>query len=187
MRSLAIAFVIVLAAVVAKAQSAATPATAPTSVPTVVFVNQDTLLANYAYFKAEQIKMQALSQKAQTEIQTKGQAFQKEVAAYQKGANALRPAQKAATEKKLAKEQQDLQELQQNTAKQLQEIEASENATLYNKIADYLKTFTKTKGYKIVLTYSKSSPSMLYGDDSLDITKEVLAGLNDEYTKGGGK
>jgi outer membrane protein len=187
MRSLAIALVIVLAAVAAKAQNAAAPATTPASAPTVVFVNQDTLLANYAYFKAVQTKMQALSQKAQTEIQTKGQAFQKEVAAYQKSANALRPAQKAATEKKLAKEQQDLQALQQNTAKQLQEIEASENTTLYNKIADYLKTYTKTKGYKIVLTYSKSSPSMLYGDDSLDITKDVLAGLNDEYTKGGGK
>ena len=187
MRLLAIAFVIVLTSIAAKAQNAAARTSAPASVPTIVFVNQDTLLANYNYFKAVQTKMQALSQKAQSEIQTKGQAFQKEVADYQKSANALRPAQKAATEKKLAKEQQTLQDLQQNTAKQLQEIEAGENTTLYNKIADYLKTYTKTKGYKIVLTYSKSNPSMLYGDDSLDITKEVVAGLNDEYAKAGGK
>ena len=187
MRLLAIAFVIVLASVAAKAQNAATPVTAPASVPTIVFVNQDTLLANYAYFKTVQTKMQTLSQKAQTEIQTKGQAFQKEVADYQKNANNLKPTQKAATEKKLAKEQQTLQDMQQNTAKQLQEIEASENTTLYNRIADYLKTYAKAKGYKLVLTYSKSNPSMLYGDESLDVTKEVVAGLNDEYAKAGGK
>src|SRR6185312_10280435 len=128
-----------------------------------------------------------LTQKAQAEIATKGQAFQKEVAAYQKSANALKPAQKAATEKKLAKEQQTLQDLQQNTGKQLQEIEASENTTLYDRIATYLKSYDKTEGYKMVLTYSKTSPSMLYGDESLDVTKEVVAGLNDEYAKAGGK
>jgi len=69
----------------------------------------------------------------------------------------------------------------------LQEIEAGENTTLYNKIADFLKTYTKAKGYKMVLTYSKTNASMLYGDESLDVTKDVVAGLNDEYAKAGGK
>ncbi|MGZ3778390.1 MAG: OmpH family outer membrane protein [Mucilaginibacter sp.] len=153
-------------------------------VPAIAFVNQDTLLNNYDYFKAVKLKMQTLTQKAQDEITAKGQAFQKEVAAYQKNVNLLKPAQKAATEKKLAAEQQQLQNLQQNTGKQLQDIEASENATLYDKIAAFLKTYSKAKGYKIILTYSKSSPSMLYGDDSLDITKDVLVGLNAEYKAG---
>jgi outer membrane protein len=147
-------------------------------------VNQDTLLSNYDYFKAVKLKMQTLSQKAQDEITAKGQAFQKEVAAYQKKVNSLTPVQKAATEKKLAAQQQTLQSLSQNTGKQLQDIEASENATLYDKIAAFLKTYSKAKGYKLVLTYSKSNPSMLYGDDSLDITKDVLVGLNADYKAG---
>ena len=184
MRSLAIATIIILATFAANAQNAATPVS---TAPAVVFVNSDSLLNNYAYFKAVKIKLQTLTQKAQDEITLKGQTFQKKVANYQKTANALTPAQKAATEKKLAAEQQNLQELQQNTGKQLQEIETAENTTLYEKIAAYLKGYTKEKGYKIVLTYTKSSPSMLYGDDSLDVTKEVVAGLNDEYTKSGGK
>ncbi len=184
MRLLAIAFLIVLTSFTVRAQS--TP-TAPTATPTVVFVNSDSLLNNYAYFKAVKLKLQTLTQKAQDEITVKGQAFQKKVANYQKTANALTPVQKAATEKKLATEQQTLQELQQNTGKQLQEIESAENTTLYEKIAVFLKGYTREKGYKIVLTYSKSSPSMLYGDDSLDVTKDVVAGLNDEYTKSGGK
>ena len=129
------------------------------------------------------MKLQDLSQKAQAEIAAKGQAFQKEVAAYQKRASSLTPVQKAATEKRLAKKQQDLQVLGQNTSQQLQDQGAEENSKLYDRIAAYLKTYTKQKGYKIVLTYSKANPSMLYGDESLDVTKEVLTGLNEEYKK----
>lgn len=181
MKRLIITLLVIAVAFAAKAQ-VVKPDTAPVSA--VVFVNQDSLLNNYEYFKVIKTKMQTLSQKAQDEIVAKGQAFQKEVAAYQKSANALKPAQKAATEKKLAAEQQHLQELQQNTGKQLQDIENSENATLYDKVAAYLKTYAKAKGYKIILTYSKSNPSMLYGDDSLDVTKDVVAGLNAEYKAG---
>jgi len=181
MKHLIIACLMVSGAFAANAQ-AAKPDTS--HVPAIVYVNQDTLLNNYDYFKAVKVKMQNLAQKAQDEITAKGQAFQKKVAAYQKSVNLLKPAQKAATEKKLAAEQQQLQNLQQNTGKQLQDIEASENATLYDKIAAFLKGYCKAKGYKIILTYSKSNPSMLYGDESLDITKDVLVGLNTDYKAG---
>ncbi|HEY4196107.1 MAG TPA: OmpH family outer membrane protein [Mucilaginibacter sp.] len=188
MRSFIITVSIILTAFAASAQTAptASPAvktddTKPAN--TIVFVNSDTLLTNYDYYKAVKIKLQTLSQQAQTELAAKGTAFQKKVAAYQKSASSLTPMQKAATEKRLAKEQQDLQTLGQSTSQQLQEEEANQNTKLYDRIAAYLKNYTKLKGYKIVLTYSRANPSMLYGDDSLDITKEVLAGLNDDYKK----
>ena len=184
MRKLILICSILLGAATANAQ------TVPVATPTVgnagnttVFINSDTLLNNYDYYKAVKVKLQSLTQKAQVEIAAKGQAFQKEVAAYQKSANSLNLAQRTATEKRLQKKQQDLQELSQGTAKQLQDEEAEQNAKLYDRIAVFLKSYSKTKGYKIVLTYSKSNPSMLYGDDSLDVTKDVLTGLNDEYKK----
>jgi outer membrane protein len=182
MRTLAFTFLIILAAFTVKAQT--TPAANPPSqAPAVVFVNSDSLTNNYEYFKAVRLKLQNLSLSAQNEIAAKGQAFQKEVAAYQKTASSLTPMQKAATEKRLQKKQQDLEALNQNTAKQLQDESAEQNVKLYQKIAAFLKNYTKEKGYKIVLTYSATNPNMLYGDDSLDVTKDVLAGLNDAYKK----
>lgn len=186
MRLLIITLCIVLATVAANAQTspaAAPPVKADDSKGGIVFVNSDTLLNNYDYYKAVKAKLQNLSQQAQAEIAAKGQAFQKEVAAYQKGASALNLAQRTATEKRLAAKQQSLQALSQNTATQLQEEQENQNSKLYDKLAAYLKTYCKTKGYKLVLTYSKASPSMLYGDDSLDVTKDVLVGLNQEYKK----
>jgi len=170
-------------AAMAQTQPAATTPAKTDDTRSIVFVNSDSLVNNYEYYKAVKLKLQDLSQRAQAEIAAKGQAFQKEVATYQKTASSLTPMQKATTEKRLAKKQQDLEALNQATGQQLQNQSAEENLKLYDHIADYLKTYTKTKGYKIVLTYSKTNPSMLYGDESLDVTKEVVAGLNDEYKK----
>ena len=186
MRSLIITLSIILATVAANAQTAPSttaPAQSADNKGGIVYINSDTLLSKYAYYAAIKVKLQALSQGAQTELAAKGQAFQKEVAAYQKSANALNLAQRTATEIRLQKKQQDLQELSQNTAKQLQDEQEAQNSKLYDKLAAYLKTYCKTKGYKIVLTYSKANPAMLYGDESLDVTNDVLVGLNDEYKK----
>jgi len=186
MRSLIITISIILTAAAAHAQTApaaTAPAQGTDNKGAIVYINSDSLLSKYAYYAAVKAKLQSLSQSAQTEIATKGQAFQKEVAAYQKGASSLNLAQRTATEKRLAKKQQDLQALNQNTAAQLQEEQESQNSKLYDKIAAYLKTYCKAKGYKIVLTYSKANPAMLYGDESLDVTQDVLTGLNEEYKK----
>ncbi|MBS1521593.1 MAG: OmpH family outer membrane protein [Bacteroidetes bacterium] len=186
MRSLIITLSIIIATATANAQTApatTAPAQSADNKGGIVYINSDTLLSKYAYYAAIKTKMQTLSQSAQTELAAKGQAFQKKVAAYQKSVNSLNLAQRTATEKRLQKEQQDLQELSQNTAKQLQDEQEAQNSKLYDKLAAYLKTYCKTKGYKIVLTYSKANPAMLYGDDSLDVTNDVLVGLNDEYKK----
>lgn len=149
----------------------------------VVYVNSDSLLTNYEYFKAVQKTFEEKSKKAQADLQAKGAAFQREVAAYQQNAGSLSADQRATTEERLARKQQELATYNQNAGNALANEEAAENEKLYNKVADFLKVHAKEKGYKLVLTYSKSNPAVLYADESLDVTKDVLAGLNAEYNK----
>jgi len=164
------------------------PKSATTTAPAkntelIVYVNSDSLLNNYEYFKTIKDKFQAKSKKAQTDLTAKGTAFQREVAAYQQNAANLSAEQRAATEERLARKQQELQTFNQNAGNALANEEAAENEKLYNKVADFLKKHAKTKGYKLVLTYSKSNPTVLFADESLDVTKEVVAGLNEEFKK----
>ena len=135
-------------------------------------MNSDSLLNNYEYFKEVKDKFQEKSKKAQSDLTAKGTAFQREVADYQKN-----------TEERLARKQQELATYNQNAGNALANEEAVENEKLYNKVAEFLKQYAKSKGYKIVLTYSKSNPSVLYADESLDVTKAVVEGLNAEYRK----
>lgn len=159
-----------------------TPSSASAS-ESIVYVNSDSLLNNYEYFKEVKDKFQEKSKKAQSDLTAKGTAFQREVADYQKNAGTLSADQRANTEERLARKQQELATYNQNAGNALANEEAVENEKLYNKVAEFLKIYAKSKGYKIVLTYSKSNPTVLYADESLDVTKAVVEGLNAEYKK----
>jgi outer membrane protein len=183
-----IAAILILSAVVVSCNKEQSKSTGSDSAPAgvsqeIVYVNSDSLLTNYDYYKDVRDKFQEKSKKAQADLTAKGTAFQREVAAYQQGAAGLSAEQRANTEERLARKQQELATYNQNAGNALANEEATENDKLYNKVSDYLKVYAKSKGYKIVLTYSKSNPAVLYADESLDVTKAVVNGLNAEYKK----
>lgn len=149
----------------------------------IVYVNSDSLLSKYDYFKDMSSRLEEKGKRAQVDVASKGQAFQREVAEYQKGAAALSADQRAATEQRLARKQQELQTYNQNASAQIQQEQGAENTKLYDKIADFLKGYAKEKGYKLILTYSKANPTVLFGDESLNVTGDVVKILNDNYKK----
>jgi len=168
-------------------KATATPAAASSSAGTakseIVYINQDTLLTKYSYVKDMTARMEAKGKAAQADLQSKGQAFQREVAEYQKNQATMAADARQATEQKLSRKQQELQAYQQNAGAQVQNDQGAEQAKLYEKISEFVKQYAKDKGYKMVLTYQKGNANMLYGDASLDITTDVVKGLNDAYTK----
>ena len=149
----------------------------------IVYVNSDSLLTKYEYFKDLKVKFEGKTKNAQADMQAKGQAFQREVAQYQQSAQTLSSDQRKSTEERLARKQQELQTYQQNAGGALQNEQAVENEKLYDKVAAYLKVYAKEKGFKMVLTYSKGNSAILFADESLDVTSEVIKGLNAEYSK----
>ncbi len=167
-----------------KTDASATKTTATVSADDkIVYVNSDSLLAKYEYAKDIKSKMEAKGKAAESDLAAKAQAFQREVQQYQGQANTLPADQRAATEQRLQRKDQELKAYQQNAGAALQNENAKEQEALYNKIADYLKTYSKTKGYKMVLTYAKGNSAILFADETLDVTTPVLAGLNEAYLK----
>ena len=183
----AVALVSVMASCQNKDKTAATGTAEKTTTATVknnepiVYVNSDSLLTKYEYFKDLKVKLDAKSKAAQTDLGAKQQAFQREVAQYQQQQNTLPADQRASTEERLSRKQQELQAYQQNAGAALQSEQATEQEKLYNKIADYLKIYAKDKGFKMVLTYQKGNSAILFADPALDVTSEVIIGLNEGY------
>ncbi len=167
-----------------KSKTDSKPITAPdASKETTVFINQDTLLSKYNYAKDVTKTMQDKGKAAQNDVGARQQAFQREVADYQKNVNTMAADQRQTTEQRLQREQQDLQGYSQNATAQFQNEQSSEAGKVYDKIADFVKGYAKEKGYKLVLMYSKANPTVLYGDQSLDVTADVTKRLNDAYSK----
>lgn len=157
--------------------------TGKSGVEQIVYVNSDSLLNNYEYFKEIRTQFEEKAKKAQADLQSKGNAFQKEVADYQTNAGTMSAEQRANTEERLARKQDELGRLNQNASASLAQQEAEENEKLYNKVSAFLKKHAQENGYKLVLTYSTSNPTVLYADESLEVTNEVVKGLNAEYAK----
>lgn len=167
-----------------KTETAAKPSS--TTVATgekIVYVNSDSLLTKYEYFKELKAKMETKGKAAESDMAAKTQAFQREVQQYQQQQNTMPADQRAATEQRLSRKQQELQAYQQNAGAALQNEQAKEQEVLYNKVAEYLKGYAKTKGYKMVLTYSKGNSAILFADESLDVTNAVIVGLNEAFAK----
>ena len=149
----------------------------------IVYINQDSLIAKYDYIKDMDKRLSDKGKSAQSDVVGKRQAFQREVAEYQKSANSLSADQRAATEQRLQRKGQELQGYEQNASAQLQNEQVTEQTKLYEKLVVFTKEYAKEKGYKMILTYQKGNVNLLYADASLDVTADVLKRLNEEYAK----
>ena len=184
-----IALGVVCAALMTACNSNEKPATVTTAAvtedgvvtPDIVYVNSDSLLANYEYFKQARTRLQGKSQKAEQDLRNKAEAFQNEVNRYQQSAQGMTNEQRQATEQRLAQKQQQLAALQQTEGTKIATEESEEMKKIYDKVEAYLQAISDEKGYKMVLTYSRGNSAILYGDESLDITQQVLEGLNERY------
>lgn len=183
--------VLIAGSITACKQGATTTATPPPAAASadskneIVYINSDSLSKNYTYVKDMDKRLTTKSDAAKADLQSKGEAFQREVADYQKSASTMAADQRQTTEQRLQREQQQLQSYQQNASAEIQNEQSVEMGKLYDKISDFIKAYAKEKGYKMVLTYSKNNTSMLYGDPSLDVTADVVKRLNDAYAKDG--
>lgn len=151
------------------------------NVEKIVYVNADTLLEKYEYFKDIRTRLEEKAKKAQADLQSRSNAFQREIADYQQKAPTMSAAERQSTEERLARKQDELARHNQNASASFAQEEAAENEKLYSRITDYLKKHAKENGYKMVLSYSTANPAVLYADESLEITGEVLQALNAEY------
>jgi len=149
----------------------------------IVYVNQDTLLSKYDYFKDMSKRLEDKGKSAQSDVGSRQQALQREAAEYQRSANTLSADQRANTEQRLQREGQEFQQYQQNAAAQFQNEQGEEQKKLYEKVAAFMKDYAKEKGYKMILTFQKGNTTMWYGDPGLDVTSDVIKRLNDAYAK----
>ena len=83
-------------------------------------------------------------------------------------------------QQKLQKAQDDFNVYAQQKQGEIQE----EQIVMMNQIADAIKTwldkYNETMGYSLIITNQGGAP-IITGDTALDITDQVIAGLNEEY------
>lgn len=148
----------------------------------IAFVNADTLLDKYEYIKASVEIMEAKKQKIESDYRKRAENLRGEFEAYQRNMNNMTIGQVRAVEEDLARKQQNLQLFEQSISQELMNDQARINKELYDRVTAFLKEYGRQKGLMVVLKFDPTS-DLLYAYDSLDITNEVLEGLNAAYLK----
>lgn len=143
----------------------------------IVYINSDSLLKGYNYFNELKETFDKRQDSIENFLNAKAQALENEVGAYQKKAPGMSPEQRAQTEEKLMQKQQDLVSMKQDLVSMLQEQESSMNDSVYYHLSGFLKEFNKKHNYFYIMRYERGS-GVLFANDSLDVTNEVLKGLN---------
>lgn len=148
----------------------------------IVFVNADSIITQYNYYKKLRSNMEAKAKRSERELETEGRKLEQEYADAQKKAANMSQEQLAFTEQTLMKKQQNLMMLRESLAQELAEEEAKLDKQLRDKVQSYFKRLSKLEGYDYVMSYHNGS-NVIYGAKQHDITSRVVADLNAEYAK----
>lgn len=151
----------------------------------IVYVRLDTLVNQYDMFNDMKSDLEAKVQDIQNDLQSKGRDFQSDASDFQTKINKglLTRAQAEEQNRVLSNRQADLQNLSQQKQAEIQQQESDMYNNILDNVKAYLKKYNESKKFALILTTSGATNTVLAGDESLDITNDVLDGLNNEYVK----
>lgn len=157
----------------------------------IAYIHSDSVLEHYEYLKLHREQLEAKTKKMDEDLQRRTVGLREEIAAYQRNVSTMTLGQVRAVEEDLGKKQQNLQMYQQRLQQELLEEEAKLNKELYDRVTGFLREYGQQHGLHVVFKYDPTS-DVLYGGEALDITRDVIAGLNAAYEaekneKGAGK
>ncbi len=148
----------------------------------IAFVNIDTVVFKFNMYSDRREELLVKQKNAESELNSKGTQYERGVKDYQDKVNKglVTRATAAEMEQSLLQQQQELVNLRD----QLQNNLLEEDQVMNRQVLEYITTFLQEhKGeynYQYVLGKSFGSP-ILYGDSAMDITQQVVDGLNAKY------
>ena len=150
----------------------------------IVYIDLDRILNEYDMANDLRSVVETKVQNIQAEINRKGSKLEKDVKAFQEKIDKGLMTRSVA-ENQGQKLQQQEAEFNNYAAQKQQEIQ-EEQMVMMNQLGDaiqtYLVKYNEEKQYAMILTNSGGAP-VITADPALNITDDVLAGLNEEYIK----
>ncbi len=149
----------------------------------IVFVNTDVLNEQYELVKELSSTIKTKQQTLDSKYQKKGKEFQVKYMDFQQKSSQglLSENQGKAIQEGLVKQKEELDAMEAQLQGLMDKMQADNEVVLKN-VMNYIKEYNKNSNYNYILAYSNSAMSpVLLANDSLDITAEIVDGLNEQY------
>lgn len=145
----------------------------------IAYVVADSLTTQYKFAKDFTAVLEKKQKNSEATLNAKGQALQSAVQNFQQKLQQNEYTRERAeqVQRSLQKQEQDLNILQQRLAAELQNEQIKYMKAFQDSVRNFLKDYNKAKKYDLILDKS----AILEGNDTYDITKDVINGLNKRY------
>ncbi len=148
----------------------------------VVYIDIDSLMQGYDMYLDLRGEYETKARKVEGDITSRGRGLEKDIMDFQnkvqKGLVTTATAQNMQAD--LEKRQQAFMEHRERSIAQISEEERVMLNQIQYSITEYLKEFNADMRYGMIISTTAVGP-ILNADPMLDITKDVLAGLNKKY------
>lgn len=148
----------------------------------VVYIDVNVLMADYEGMKDAKKVFEEKSKVWQANVDSLIVGFQNELKVYEKERSKMTKKENELQQELLRNKQQQVGNYQQAIQRQSEEEDAKLSGEVVNEVNAYIKEYGKNHHYKIIIG-ANSSGNVLYAQEGVDITQEVLTGLNAEYVK----
>ena len=150
----------------------------------IVYVDLDRILMEYDMANDLRSVVETKVQNIQAEVNRRGKKLENDVVEFQNKIDKGLMTRSVAEAQSQKLQQQEV-EFNNYAAQKQQEIQ-EEQVVMMNQLGDaiqtYIEKYNEEKQYAMILTNSGGAP-VITADKTLDITDDVLAGLNEEYIK----
>ena len=148
----------------------------------IAFIDVALLMKEYEGLKAFDKEVKNEQDKLRKEIESLIEPYQVKVDAYYKNVGKMSAGTRTETEQALQQEQTALEAQQEKFKLQLEKQKLDGLEAINKEIADFVEIYAKSKGFQLVFA-TAGTETVIYGDDKLDITQEVLTELNSLFNE----
>lgn len=149
--------------------------------PKLVYVDSNKLINGYQGMLSARTEFQKKSAVWKSNIDTLTAEVQQRLLEYEKTSSKMSPKERVLSQELITVKQRQLADYQRAMNAQAQQEDAKMTANVIQQLNAYLQRYGQKNGYKIIMAATDYG-NIAYADDRLDITEEVLTGLNKEYS-----
>lgn len=149
---------------------------------TVAYIDSDTLLAKYQYAIDLQKELENYRDQQEKYYQQQVTQFQADYQNYLQTGSTMTLSQQQAKEEELQKRMTKMQTLEQELMAKVTERQLDENTKLLNAIFAFVREYNAAnQQFDIILRKTFVDSPTMYLNPGMDITQEIVDGLNEEY------
>jgi outer membrane protein len=138
----------------------------------VAYINIQRIANDSGEGKAATAKVQALNQKKVAELNEKNKALQADQQKLQSGGTVLSDAARAELEKKIERQNVEIQRATQDAQAEVQELQQELQAEFQRKLFPIVQAVAQEKGVQVI--FSAADSGIVWADPGIDLTADVI-------------